>query len=88
MSNVKRRKWPIPALILFSLCICGCYPCRKTIVFITVPAEQCCEIREEVRDLSSHGVPMNRIDSLFIEVQKASEKARIEAYDATKHLIP
>ena len=56
-------------------------------MFITVPAEQCCEIREEVRDLSSHGVPMNRIDSLFIEVQKASIKARIEAHEATKHLI-
>lgn len=84
---MKLRKCLIPALAMFGLLMTGCCIHRKTIVFITVPAEQCCEIREEVRDLSSHGVPMNRIDSLFIEVQKASRKARVEAYEATKHLI-
>lgn len=85
---MKLRKCLIPALAMLGLLMSGCCTCRKTIVFITVPAEQRCETRKAAKSLASQRLPISRADSLFLEVRKASKKARVEAHETVKHLIP
>ena len=85
---MRYKNWLIPALILFSMCMAGCCTCRQGFVIITIPSEHSFEIIEEKHAMVPQGLPMNRIDSLFIKVQNTGRKVRIEAHEATKHLIP
>lgn len=85
---MKYKRWFIPVLVIFSLCASGCCTSRKIIVFIATPAEQHCGVKARASSFPPQCLPMNRVDSLFMEVEKISKKARIESHEATEHLIP